>query len=122
MALVQNLIKVAPEFPRGVRQLPSLVETRTYDAEHLANHEIDDPSFVACHFFRAAELRDLLANNGIAVDAIVGLERPASNLHAEIDEASEENQERIRDVVQAVREGPTFADLSEHVLAVGRVR
>ena len=122
VAVVQNLIKAAPEFPQGVRQLPGLVETGTYDPELVAKHGIEDPSFVACHFFRADELRELLEANGIAVSVVAGLEGPASNFDSEIEDAGEEDQERIREVVRTVREDPTFADLSNHILAVGRVR
>lgn len=122
VAVVQNLIKCAPDFPQGVRQLPDLVETRTYDPELVASNGIEDPSFVACHFFRAKELQDLLERNAIEVGVVAGLEGPASNLGGEVEEASEEDQERIRSVVERVREDPTFADLSNHILAVGRVQ
>jgi SAM-dependent methyltransferase len=122
VAVVQNLIKSAPEFPQGVRQLSDLVETGTYDPDLVAKHGIEDPSFVACHFFRADELRDLLETNGIEVAVVAGLEGPASNYDEEVEGASEADQERIREVVRQVREDPTFADLSNHILAVGRVR
>ena len=121
VAVVQNLIKVAPEFPQGVRQLPDLVDTGTYDPELVAEHGIEDPSFVECHFFRADELRELLEAGGIDVAVVAGLEGPASNFDSEVEEASEEEQKRIREVVRAVREDPTFADLSNHILAVGHV-
>lgn len=122
VAVVQNLVKCAPEFPEGVRQLPDLIETGTYDPDLVVKHGIEEPSFVACHFFRAEELRDLLEENGLDVTVVAGLEGPASNFHSEIEDASAEDQERIREVVQRVREDPTFADLSEHILAVGRVQ
>ena len=122
VAVVQNLIKVAPDFPVGVRQLPDLVETGTYDSELVEKHEVEDPSFVECYFFRAAELRELLEANGIAVSVVAGLEGPASNFDHEIDETNEEDQEQIWEVVREVREDPTFADLSNHILAVGRVQ
>lgn len=121
VAVVQNLIKSASEFPQGVRQLPDLVETGTYDPGLVAKHDIEDPSFVACHFFRADELRDLLERNGIAVAVVAGLEGPASNFDSEIEGANEADQERVREVVRAVREDPTFADLSNHILGVGHV-
>ncbi|HET7325239.1 MAG TPA: class I SAM-dependent methyltransferase [Halococcus sp.] len=122
IAVVQNLIKVAPEFPQGVAQLPDLVETGTYSPELLDRHGIEDPSFVECHFFRADELEAALERNGLKVECIAGLEGPASNFDAEIDAADGDQQERIEGVVRKLREDRTIADISNHILAVSRVR
>ena len=121
VAVVGNLIKSAGEFPAGVRQLPDLVETGTYSRELIEKHGIEEPSFVECHFFRADELEDLLAGEGFAVERIVGLEGPASNFDAEVEAAGPEDRERIAEVVRSLREDRTFADLSNHILAVARV-
>ncbi|MFH5797767.1 class I SAM-dependent methyltransferase [Haladaptatus sp. CMAA 1911] len=121
VAVVQNLIKSAPHFGAGVRQLPDVVESRNYSPELIENHGIDDPSFVECHFFRSDEFRRLLEDHGIAVEVVVGLEGPASNFGANLEEIDEEAQETVADVVRTLREDPTIADLSNHILAVGRV-
>jgi SAM-dependent methyltransferase len=121
VAVVQNLVKSAPHFEAGVQQLPDVVETRDYSPELIEKHDIDDPSFVECHFFRSDELRRLLENHGIAVEAVAGLEGPASNFGANLEEIDEEAQETVADVVETLREDPTIADLSNHILAVGRV-
>ncbi|GKZ13948.1 class I SAM-dependent methyltransferase [Haladaptatus sp. T7] len=121
VAVVQNLIKSAPHFEAGVRQLPDVVETRDYSPELIAKHGIDDPSFVECHFFRSDELRRLLEARGIAVEVVAGLEGPASNFGANLEEIDEEAQETVAEVVETLREDPTIADLSNHILAVGRV-
>jgi S-adenosylmethionine-dependent methyltransferase len=121
VAVVQNLIKIAPEFPQGVVQLPDLVETGTYSPELVEEHEIEEPSFVECHFFRADELEAALERNGFTVECVVGLEGPASNFDAEIDAADPDQQERIECVVRRLREDRTIADISNHILAVARV-
>ncbi|WP_049971496.1 class I SAM-dependent methyltransferase [Haladaptatus cibarius] len=121
VAVVQNLLKSAPHFEAGVRQLPNLVETATYSAKLAEKYEGDDPSFVECHFFRAAELRDLLENRGFAVEIVAGLEGPASNFGTALEEIDADAQENVAEIVRKLREDPTIADLSNHILAVGRV-
>ncbi|MFW5918914.1 MAG: class I SAM-dependent methyltransferase [Halanaeroarchaeum sp.] len=121
IAVADRLVQVAPEFEQGVRQLPGLVESGTYSADLLEAADVDDPTFVETHFFRAAELRDLLSSNGISVDTMVGLEGVASNFGDSLDEASEDAVETVREVVTdpELREDPTVVDASEHILAVG---
>jgi SAM-dependent methyltransferase len=121
VAVVQNLIKSTPHFEAGVRQLPDLVESHDYSPKLIEKHGIDDPSFVECHFFRADELRRLLETHGIAVDVVAGLEGPASNFGANLEEIDEEAQETVAGVVETLREDPTIADLSNHILGVGWV-
>lgn len=120
VAVVQNLIKVAGDFPQGVKQLPGLLDTQEYSADRVSEAGVEEPTFVECHFFRAHELETLLARHGLDVQVVAGLEGPASNFDGEIEEASEESREQIREVVRRVREDPTFADLSNHILAVAR--
>ena len=121
IAVVERMLQVAPEFEQGVRQLPGLLESGTYSAALLEEADVDDPTFVETHFFRADELRDLLASNGFSVATMAGLEGVASNFEEPIDEASEESQETIREVVldPEFREDPTVVDASNHILAVG---
>lgn len=120
VAVVQNLIKVAGEFPQGAKQLPDLVESKTYSAELVEKHDIEEPSFVACHFFRADELERVLTDAGFEVEIVAGLEGPASNFDAEIEAADADDQRRIADVVRELREDRTVADISNHILAVAR--
>ena len=121
IAVVERMLQVAPEFGQGVRQLPGLLESGTYSAALLEEADVDDPTFVETHFFRADELRDLLASNGFSVATMAGLEGVASNFEEPIDEASEESQETLREVVldPEFREDPTVVDASNHILAVG---
>jgi SAM-dependent methyltransferase len=121
VAVAERLVQVAPEFEQGVRQLPGLLESGTYSEDLLEAADVDDPTFVETHFFRAAELRDLLTANGFSVETMVGLEGVASNFGDSIDEASEDAVETIREVVTdpTFREDPTVVDASEHILAVG---
>jgi SAM-dependent methyltransferase len=121
IAVVERMLQVAPEFEQGVRQLPGLLESGTYSADLLEEADVDDPTFVETHFFRADELRDLLSSNGFPVATTAGLEGVASNFEDSIDEASAESQETIREVVldPEFREDPTVVDASNHILAVG---
>ncbi len=121
VSVVQNLIKSAPHFEAGVQQLPEFIETGTYSPELAEKYEGDNPVFVECHFFRAEELRDLLKNHALAVEAVVGLEGPASNFETSLEEIDEDAQKNVAAVVRELREDPTIADLSNHILAVGRV-
>lgn len=120
IAVLQRLVQAAPEFEQGVTQLPLLLETQTYDASLLDRAGVEDPTFVACHFFRAAELRTLLEDHGLVVEALVGLEGIASNFESALEGASPGAVSMIEQVVrdQAVREDPTVADISNHILAV----
>ena len=70
--------------------------------------------------FRAAELRTLLEDHGLVVEALVGLEGIASNFESALEGASPGAVSMIEQVVrdQAVREDPTVADISNHILAV----
>ncbi|WP_266075508.1 class I SAM-dependent methyltransferase [Haladaptatus caseinilyticus] len=121
VSVVQNLIKSAAHFEAGVRQLPEFIETATYSAELAKKYEDDDPAFVECHFFRAAELRNLLEKHEFAVEVVAGLEGPASNFEAPLEEIDADAQKNVTEVVRKLREDPTVADLSNHILAVGRV-
>lgn len=120
IAVVERMVQVAPDFEQGVRHLPTLLETQTYSAELLAANDVDEPTFVECHFFRADELRQLLTENGFSVAAVAGLEGVASNFEQPLDDASEEALTYIQRVVHdpAFRENPTIADMSNHILAV----
>ena len=122
VAVVQNLIKVGGDFPAGVRQLPGLVETGTYSESLIEAAGVEDPTFVACHFFRTDELRELLESGGVRVETIAGLEGPASNFDEEVEEIDPALRENVAAVVRELREDPTIADLSNHILAVGYTR
>lgn len=121
IAVIERMMQVADEFEQGVLQLPGLLDSQTYSAELLDATGVEQPSFVECHFFRADELRQLLAENGFSVAAVVGLEGVASNFEDPLREASDEALEYIREVVgnPDFREDPTVADMSNHILAVG---
>ncbi|HKL27671.1 MAG TPA: methyltransferase domain-containing protein [Natrialbaceae archaeon] len=121
IAVVERMLQVAPEFEQGVRQLPGLLASGTYSADLLEKADVEDPTFVETHFFRADELRDLLSSNGFSVATMAGLEGVASNFEEPLGEASDESLETIREVVldPEFREDPTVVDASNHILAVG---
>lgn len=109
---------------RNVRAMPDLLEHGDYDEELLAPYGYEN-AFTATHFFRRAELADLLADAGLDVDRIVGLEGLGSVFH---DEAIAERVESLpgaeRDAVvataHALAEDSAVADLSIHVFAACR--
>lgn len=120
LAVVENLIRTAPEFERGLRQLPDLLETGTYCRDVLESNDVTDPTFVECHFFRAAELETLLEGAGMTVETVAGLEGPASNLGDVTEELDDDQMATVADVVAGLMEDRAVADTSEHVLAVAR--
>lgn len=120
LAVVENLIRHGPEFERGLRQLPHLLETSTYSREILETTDVTDPNFVECHFFRVAELEELLDGAGMTVETVAGLEGPASNFGDVTEELDDEGMATVADAVSRLMEERSVADTSEHILAVAR--
>ncbi|MFC7097566.1 class I SAM-dependent methyltransferase [Halobaculum marinum] len=109
---------------RNVRALPALLAHGDYDADLLDAHGYDN-EFTATHFFRRAELRDLLAGAGLSVERVTGLEGLGSPLHdAGIRESVESLDDAERSAVvetfDRLRDDPAVADLSVHMLAICR--
>lgn len=121
LAVVENLILVGPEFEQGLRQLPDLLETKTYSRELLEANDVDDPSFVECRFFRVADVEALLEGAGMTVETIAGLEGPASNLADVTTALEDEGMAIVEDAVERLLEDRAVADHSEHILAVATV-
>lgn len=121
LAVVENLILAGPEFEQGLRQLPDLLETKTYSRELLAANDVVEPTFVECRFFRVAGLEDLVEGAGMTVETVAGLEGPASNLADVTTELGEEGMTIVEDAVERLLEDRAVADSSEHILAVATV-
>lgn len=108
-----------------LRALPDLLETGDVDAETLSEYGYE-PDFAATHYFRREELRSLLSDAGIVVEEVVGLEGLASPLHDErlrdlLGDPDDAERAALERVVRETADDPAVADLSVHVLAVGRV-
>lgn len=116
LAVLQSITKGAPHL---YHLLPHLAETGDWSRE-IAVDSLDEPEFVECHFFRVEELRQNLTEGGFDVVAIAGLEGVASNFDHEVEEANEDQQEYLAEVVRETREDEFIADLSNHILAVCR--
>lgn len=116
LAVLQSIIKGAPHL---YHLLPHLAETGDWSRE-IAKDSLDEPEFVECHFFRAEELERDLTEEGFNVVAIAGLEGVASNFDHEVEEATENQQEYVAEVVCETREDRAVADLSNHILAICR--
>ena len=117
LAVLQNLVH-EPEF---YLTLSHICESGSYTRELAAEH-FDDPEFVECHFFRAAELEAALERAGFTVDAVVGLEGIAANVGERIalEDVDEAEIEAVTETVRRLRTDPAVADWSNHILAVGR--
>lgn len=118
-----NLLTIFLIAPERLDVLPELAASGDYDADLLDGRE---SAFTETHFFRATELESLLADAGLAVESVVGLEGLASvysagRLRDTAAGLSADERERIRQLVEQQREDRTVADLSAHMLAVCRV-
>lgn len=119
-----NVLQIFTTTKRHLRALPQLAETGDFTAALLAEHD-DSSRFAEVHFFRAAELADLLEGAGFDVERIVGLEGTASlfaddELREGMSSLSDEQVASIETVVERTREDEAVADLSSHILAVCR--
>ena len=102
--------------------LPALFEHGDYDAETLERYGYE-PAFAPAHLFRRAELRSLLAERGLSVRTVRGLEGLGSVFHRdpirETLAGDDATLAGIRETVATTNDDPTVADLSVHMLAVG---
>ena len=89
-------------------------------SDEVAEDSLAEPEFVECHFFRADELDRDLVREGFDVITAAGLEGVASNFDYEVEEATDDQQESLAEVVRETREDRDVADLSNHILAVCR--
>ncbi|MCU4740013.1 class I SAM-dependent methyltransferase [Natronoglomus mannanivorans] len=125
LAMIQAIVQETGTVPAeedDVELLPKFADCGTYDRDLL--EAVDrDPTCFAAHFFRAAELEALLEENGLAVEHLVGLEGIASVRRTEsgLEDVTPGALEAIERTVQLLRDDRTVADLSTHMLAVGRV-
>lgn len=109
---------------RNVRALPELLEHGDYDDDLLAPYGYEN-AFTATHFYRRAEFRSLLAANGVAAPTITALEGLGSPFHDEatrdrLDGVGDEGRDAVLETLDRLRDDPAVADLSVHMLAVGR--
>jgi len=77
------------------------------------------------HLFRRDEPAELLASNGVPVSTVIGLEGSGSPFHDEafrrrIDPLPEGERAALVRTLDRLRDDPAVADLSVHLLAVGR--
>jgi len=122
MTLLPVLSNIVSEFPRELVLLPEFLETGDYTEEMVRKHDLE-PTFAECHFFRRDEFEDLLEDGGLTVEKIVGLEGPISELidFEEFEErATEEQKDKIREMVRRTREDPVVAEMSSHMMAIAR--
>lgn len=99
--------------------LPKLVQDGKYTLERAEKLDIDDSDdFTECKFFRAKEFRAMLEEAGISVTNLIGLESITHGIDGSISEMQEKN---IRETVDKLEDTDTVADMSPHMLAVGRM-
>ena len=124
LAMVQAMVQTAGDLPADeddVALAAELAESGTYDRDLLERHG-REPSCFTAHFFRVAELEALLAGAGFDLETVAGLEGIASLRRTtdRLDDAAPEKRAAVREAVSALREDPSVADFSTHVLAVAR--
>lgn len=103
----------------GLALLPELVVTQEYTAQLVRDHGVT-PFMAETHFFRRAELAQLLVSGGLEVEEVLALEGVAACRRSHFDALDETARERIRSVNDTLRTDPTIADISPHMLAVCR--
>ena len=104
--------------------LPDLLEHGDYDSDLLGEYGYEN-AFTATHFFRREELRSLLADNGLTVETVTGLEGLASPFHDDrlreaIADVSDAERDALERTVRLTDGESAVADLSVHMLAIAR--
>ena len=118
MITVQYAGRVAEELD-DLELMPDLVREGQYTAELAARHGIE-PAIFDCHFFRRAELIELLSNAGLTVERVVALEGIAATRRSHFEELDEGARDAIRELNDLLRTDPAVVDVSPHMLAVCR--
>lgn len=99
--------------------LPDLVADQAYSAA-LLERDGGAPRMAETHFFRRAELVDLLDGAGLTVESVRALEGVAAGRRTEFDALDAAARDVVRRVNDQLRDDPTLADVSPHMLAVCR--
>ncbi|PSP55435.1 class I SAM-dependent methyltransferase [Halobacteriales archaeon QS_1_67_19] len=99
--------------------LAHLAETGDY-TENAVRELANGEGWAECHFFRADEFESELEAGGLAVETLVGLEGPASQLQDELADLDGDEMADVREMVRELREDRSVVDTSEHMLAVCR--
>lgn len=116
-APLRDIVKFSLESSHGL--LVPIAEDGKYTAERVDEHD-DGEGWAECHFFRAQEFEAELEEAGFAVETLVGLEGVANRMKPELEDASDEAVESVRELVRLLREDRAVVDYSEHMLAVCR--
>ncbi|GAB3033621.1 class I SAM-dependent methyltransferase [Natronobiforma cellulositropha] len=117
LAVVQNLLEDPAYYP----VLAEILDSGTYSRELAADY-FQEPTFVECHFFRAAELEAALTDAGLTVERLVGLESVGANVGERIprEERTDAAVELAERALAPLRTDPAVVDWANHILAVGR--
>ncbi|WP_265111574.1 class I SAM-dependent methyltransferase [Halosolutus halophilus] len=99
--------------------LPALVREQDHTAELARRHGVE-PALFDCHFFRRAELEDLLSTAGLTVETIAALEGVAATRRSHFDDLTAADRDAIREVNDLLRTDRSIADLSPRMLAICR--
>lgn len=122
LAALQSIARFSGKLPPDADEtelLPPLARTGDYDADLLAAFD-REPTGPPMHLFRVAELEAMLADAGLSVETVTGLENIASQRRDDFDALTAAGREAIRETVRTLRGDRAAADLSGHILAVAR--
>lgn len=105
-----------PEYDESVI-MEELAETGEYTAELASQVDVEVGQFTESKSFRVEEFEDLLESNGLIVKDIVPLEAFTYGVGGLLTVSQEEKRASI----SALLDDKYVADISPHILAVGRV-
>lgn len=119
LGMVLLMVESAGRGDGGLAAMPDLVREQNYTAELLERHGLS-PAMADCHFFRRAELVDLLESAGLEIESVAALEGVAASRRRDLESLDTQAREIIRILNEQLRHDPTVADISTHLLATCR--
>ncbi len=106
-----------------VWEIEDFYKRQKYDEKHREKAGEEDPGFANTYFFKSSQLRNLLENNGLEVEKLVGLENVVSvmehHTNKDVTEIESDYKEQLRKVASTIRDDKASPDLSNHILAIG---
>lgn len=114
--LVPVLSTVMGFFPQKIKHLPKFFATHFLKSKYTRDVE---GIFVSGHYFTPKEAEDLVVNQGLQVEKVVGLQGPASPVLPLLEDIEEkEKRDTIQEVCVKTSDLPGMATMSTHFLVI----